>query len=226
MFGLLPFRCRACSERFYRNWKIVPPPPTLPGIAPAVPPVMSASVPSPATQNYHSVEVDPAESAPESLNVRASKPLAGFFEAWQARKWSLTVLPYWSKSFAVLLLLHYLVGTLEFRPLGKEAMWVNLLSLVTVVGTVLVFIDLYRARRASSEAVGATVGLVLRWEGLFLAAELVFGCFFGPGVRGLNSAIALFREQSPWIWMTYAELPLAGAIGCFAYLFHRKRLEA
>ena len=204
LFGLHTFRCKACSKRFLRRWNISPKSLAQTAIAPAAPPIKNTSVPAPAIDSYPSLKVYTPESGSESLKAHASNPPRGFFKAAKPS--------------------HFLVGVLE-SPLGKEAMWVNLLSLDTLVGALLVFIDLSRARRTSSKAVGATVALVLGWAGLFFASELVCGFLLGPGAHGLRSDIALYREQSPWIWMMYTLLPVSGTIGCSAYLFYRNRLR-
>jgi hypothetical protein len=228
LFGLHPFRCQACSERFHRSWKIAPEILGHSVMARTDVPIKYASLahpgpgPVPAIRGYTSVKVE-ALKAPASAPAR---DLSAAEEPARRRTWSWAGLPYTYKSFAILVMLHFVVGALEFSALGRAAMWVNLLTLVTLVGALLVFIDLYRVRRDYTEAAGGAAGLVLRWEGLFLALELGYGFFFGPGKFGPASAIALFREQAPWIWMTYAVLPIAGALGCSAYMLYYNQHEA
>jgi hypothetical protein len=239
LLGLHPFRCQACSERFHRRWKISPeslghgaiartdvsiphaPITVLPRSIPVLPRPVAA------IGSYPSLKVDIPASGSAFLTAHApAREISDAEEATRPRNRSSSVWPYTFKSFAVLLLLHFLVGGLEFAPLGRAAMWVNLLSLVTLSGALMVFIDLYRGGRDYSEAAGSAAALVLRWEALFLALELVFGFLLGPGGPGVSSLIALFREQAPWIWMTYAVLPMAGALGCSAYLLYCNRREA
>jgi hypothetical protein len=249
-FGLQPFRCKKCSKRFHRRWDISAKSLTLTAIAAAAPHIENTPLPVPVIDFYPSLEVDTPEigseslkvdapeagsespevdareSGSESLNADASDPVEEFPEAEKPSRLryltSFTV-PYWFKSFVALLLLHFIVGALEFQSLGKAAMWVNLLTLVTLIGALLVFFDLYRTRCAPSKAVGATAALVLRWVVLFFATELVYGVLLGPGGYGFRSYIELYREQSPWIWMTYAMMPVSGIMGCSAYLFYRGR---
>lgn len=182
----------------------------------------------PAIGSYSSLKVDTSESGSKPRKSHASKSRKRFFKAKKPsslRSSKSFAVAYWFKSFAALLLLHFLVGTLEFEPLGKEATWVNLLSLVTLVGALFVFIDLYREKRTSAQAVGVTVALVLRWAASLFATEFVYGYFLGPGDYGLRADLALCRDQSPWIWITYAVLPVSGTIGCSAYLFYRSQRQ-
>jgi hypothetical protein len=228
LFSLRPFRCKKCSKRFHSRWDISPQSLAQIANAPPAPRIRNTSVLTPAINSNLSLKVYTPEAGSESLDGHASNPSNEFSEAekpsWPQRRTSFTI-PYSFKSFGGLLLIHFIVGRTEFPTLGKAAMWVNLLSLVTLVGALLVFIDLYQTRRASSKAVGATVALVVQWASLFFATEFVYGFLLGPGVHGLRSDMALYREQSPWIWMTYAILPVSGTIGCSAYLFYRNRRQ-
>ena len=217
LLGLRSFRCRACSSRFRQKWTLSPEPKgeqvLVPGALPGVASIASAAP---------LLDRDDPKPAARSLNALTSGFVTRLVRALPHRL-SVHALPYPVKSFVVLLLLHFLVGALEYEPLGKVAMWVNLLSLVTVVGALLAFFNLDRARHASNKAVSSTVALVLCWEGLFLASELIYGFAFGPGPHGLKSDLALYREQSPWLWITYAVLPVSGALGCSAYLLLQSR---
>jgi hypothetical protein len=128
-------------------------------------------------------------------------------------------------SFGGLLVVHFLVGSLEFEPLGAAAMWVNLLSLVTLISAMLVYVYLCRALRSASGAAATAAALVMGWWALFFGSEVVLGWFVVPGIHGFAGDVALFRAQAPWIWMTYPVLLVAGVAGCVTFLIRGNRHE-
>jgi hypothetical protein len=122
------------------------------------------------------------------------------------------------RSFAVLLLLDIIVGRTEYPLLGQSAMWVNLTTLVAVVGGILVYLNLRQARIDVARSVSFTVALVLSWAGLTLVSDGLIGVVIVPSISNLPPNWGFFQQQSPWIWLYCAALPLAGLGGCWAYL--------
>jgi hypothetical protein len=120
-------------------------------------------------------------------------------------------------SFAVLLLLDYIIGTTEYQSLGQSAMWVNLMTLVAVVGGILIYISLRQARIGAAGSVSFTAALVLSWVAMTIICDALIGVVLLPSKANLPLNWGFFHQQSPWIWLYCAVLPLAGLGGCVAY---------
>ena len=198
-----------------------------------------ARKPPPLPENYRAATKD--STAEFSMVVRPSNSLKGFVEAWvpfgrpvaargmaeKPRGWTFAGIPYFLKGYAVLVVVHFTVGILEFQRLGIAAMWFNLDSLVFVVASILIGIGLNLARASSApEAVTMTAALVARWCLCFLVCEVGLSFFVVPDARGFHASRLFFHAQSPWIWSTYGVLPAAGILGCGGYLFLRSRLKS
>ena len=221
LFGMHPLRCKECFKRFHRRWNIPAQTLTQMVMAPAVPVLRNdaVAVAPPSLSTPPAFPVGLARVIPPpKVEAKVKVPARRSADVSPALLYSLL-------SFGVLLLLHFVVGAMEYSTLGKAAMWVNLLSLLTVTGGLLVFIHLERTRCVSFAALGVTVVLVLRWLCLFFVTEFVYGFLLGPGGNGVQASLALYREQFPWMWGTYAVLPVSGVLGCSAYLLFRNRTQ-
>jgi hypothetical protein len=121
-------------------------------------------------------------------------------------------------SFAVLLLLDIIVGTTEYRFLGKSAMWMNSITLAAVVGGIQVYMILRQARIDAAGSISFTSALVLSWACMTIVSDALIGIVLVPSMHRLPPNWGFFQQQSPWIWLYCAVLPLAGLGGCLAYL--------
>lgn len=120
-------------------------------------------------------------------------------------------------SFAVLLVLNYIIGTAEYQPLGQSAMWVNLMTLAPVVGGILTYMNLRQAKIGAAGSVSFTAVLVLSWIAMTVSCDALIGVVLLPSMANLPLNWGFFHQQSPWIWLYCAVLPLAGVGGCLAY---------
>jgi len=121
------------------------------------------------------------------------------------------------RTFAVLLLLDITVGNTEYQALGQPAMWVNLMTLVAVVGGILTYINLRQARIGAAGSVSFTATLVLSWIAMTVICDALIGVVLVPSIANLPFNWGFFHQQSPWIWLYCAVLLLAGLGGCAAY---------
>jgi hypothetical protein len=120
-------------------------------------------------------------------------------------------------SFAVLLLLDITIGNTEYQSLGQSAMWVNLMTLAAVVGGILTYINLRQARIGAAGSVSFTTVLVLSWIAMTVICDALIGVVLVPSIANLPLNWGFFHQQSPWIWLYCAVLPLAGLGGCVVY---------
>jgi len=161
--------------------------------------------------------------------------LARWFEAlrdWLSRMSShplivsiLSSRSYPLKSYALLAATYFLIGRLEFMALGQDGMWVNMLTVAALIEALLVYINLQRVSRTTTEAILESVALIFWWECLSILGEGTAGLFSQPGSFGVRAVAHLFKEQSPYIWWTFAILPISGLVGCSAFLFLQWRTK-
>jgi hypothetical protein len=117
----------------------------------------------------------------------------------------------------VLLLLDITIGNTEYQSLGQTAMWVNLMTLAAVVGGILTYINLRQARIGAAGSVSFTTVLVLSWIAMTVICDALIGVVLVPSIANLPLNWGFFHQQSPWIWLYCAVLPLAGLGGCVVY---------
>jgi hypothetical protein len=184
-------------------------------------PEADASLPSPIAEDAAERKPSFDYAAAARQAYRRAAGVASRLGAGVERYWTTRVGPslrFCLVSFSGLVVVHFLVGSLEFQPLGAAAMWVNLLSLVTLISAMLVYVYLCRALRSTSGAVATAAALVMGWSALFFGSEVVIGWFVVPGIHGFAGDVAFFHAQAPWIWMTYPVLLVSGVAGCVVYL--------
>jgi len=122
-----------------------------------------------------------------------------------------------ARSFGFLLLLDYVVGRTEYTSLGQPAMWVNLMTLASVVAGILVYLNLRQARIGTAGSVLFTAILVSSWVGMTIIGDAMIGMVIDPLTTGHSLNLGFFKQQSPWIWIYLGVLPLSGFGGCLAY---------
>jgi hypothetical protein len=92
-----------------------------------------------------------------------------------------------------------------------------------VVSALLMYWYLVKMRISSEDSLVETCYLVLAWVLLSFCLDAVTYIFIIPKVSHAASNWTFFRDQSPWIWLSYAVLLVSAYAGHF---LHVRRLTA
>jgi hypothetical protein len=126
-------------------------------------------------------------------------------------------------TFAAMYLLATIVGFASYFLLSVRVMWICVFTLMPIVSAALIYVYLERLAFSRQSTFRETAILVSVWIGLSFSLDAVTYIVVIPVTshRALNWTF--FRDQSPWIWLSYAILSLSAYAGRWAYL---KRLDA
>jgi len=126
-------------------------------------------------------------------------------------------------SFAIMYLIATIVGFASYLLINPLAMWISVFTLMPIVSALLMYWYLVRMRISRQASPCKVFYLVLAWIALSFGLDAATYIFIIPSVSHTASNWTFFRDQSPWIWLSYAVLLISAIIGRKLYL---RRLNA
>ena len=142
------------------------------------------------------------------------KPRRGFWTGDQGR-WTL-------RGCAVLIAFRLIIGFCESSLVGMRAMWVNLLTVEALLGTVIVYLYLRHASPDNAVALRSVIQMTASWLALYLVVDAGILMVFLPLKNGTPISLSAFNV--PWLWISYAMLPLAGLLGYSGYTWSSEQV--
>jgi len=126
-------------------------------------------------------------------------------------------------TFAAMYLVATLVGFAAYLLISPVAMWIYVFTLMPVVSALLMSWYLVKMRISRQASLIETVYLALAWIGLSFGLDAATYIFIIPAVSHSAPSWTFFRDQSPWIWLSYAVLIVCAYAG---HRLHLRRLHA
>jgi hypothetical protein len=125
-------------------------------------------------------------------------------------------------TFAAMYLLATIVGFATYFLMSVRVMWICVFTFMPIVCAGLIYAYLQRLAVSRYATFREASILVAVWIGLSFCLDAITYIVVIPMTshRALNWTF--FRDQSPWIWLSYAVLLLSAYAGRWAYL---KRLD-
>lgn len=126
-------------------------------------------------------------------------------------------------SFAVMYFIATALGFATYLLLSPLAMWVSVFTLMPVVSAWIIYCYLRRMRFTPQTSMAESVKLLVVWICLSFSFDALGYIVVLPATMHTSPNWNFFRDQAPWIWLSYAVLLLSGYAGRWAYL---KRVNA
>jgi hypothetical protein len=114
-----------------------------------------------------------------------------------------------------------IVGFATYLLISPAAMWICVFTLMPIVSALLMYWYLVRISRQASLI--ESFYLVLAWIGLSFGLDAATYIFIIPAVNRSAPNWTFFRDQYPWIWLSYAVLLVCAYAG---HKLHLRRLRA
>jgi hypothetical protein len=121
-------------------------------------------------------------------------------------------------SFASMYLVATIVGFTTYLLISPAAMWISVFTLMPAVSAWLVYRYLRKMRFTPETSLVESANLLLGWICLSFAFDALGYVLVIPAINHRSPNWTFFRDQSPWIWLSYAVLLFSGYIGRWAYL--------
>jgi hypothetical protein len=122
-------------------------------------------------------------------------------------------------TFAIMYLIATIIGFATYLLINPAAMWISVFTLMPIVNALLMYWYLVRMRISRQASLTEVLYLVLAWIALSFGLDAATYIFIIPALNHTASNWAFFRDQSPWIWLSYAVLLVS------AYIGHRLNLR-
>ena len=126
-------------------------------------------------------------------------------------------------TFAAMYFVATIAGFATYLLISPVAMWICVFTLMQVVSALLMYWYLVKMRISRQASLIETFYLVLAWIGLSFGLDAVTSIFIIPAVSHAAPNWTFFRDQSPWIWLSYAVLLVCAYAG---HRLHLRRLDA
>jgi hypothetical protein len=111
-----------------------------------------------------------------------------------------------------------IVGFATYLLLSPTAMWISVFTLMPVVSAVLMYGYLRKMQFDRKASLVESWRLLLVWIGLSFSLDALTYILIIPSVNHTTRNWTFFRDQSPWIWLSYAVLLISMYAGRWAYL--------
>ena len=121
-------------------------------------------------------------------------------------------------TFATMYFVATIVGFATYLLLSPTAMWISVFTLMPVVSAVLMYGYLRKMQFDRKASLVESWRLLLVWIGLSFSLDALTYILIIPSVNHTTSNWTFFRDQSPWIWLSYAVLLISMYAGRWAYL--------
>ena len=120
--------------------------------------------------------------------------------------------------FATMYFVATIVGFATYLLLSPTAMWISVFTLMPVVSAVLMYVYLRKMQFDRKASLVESWRLLLVWIGLSFSLDALTYILVIPSVNHTTPNWTFFRDQSPWIWLSYAVLLISMYAGRWAYL--------
>jgi hypothetical protein len=121
-------------------------------------------------------------------------------------------------TFATMYFVATIVGFATYLLLSPTAMWISVFTLMPVVSAVLMYVYLRKMQFDRKASLVESWRLLLVWIGLSFSLDALTYILVIPSVNHTTPNWTFFRDQSPWIWLSYAVLLISMYAGRWAYL--------
>ncbi len=121
-------------------------------------------------------------------------------------------------SFAIMYAIATILGFATYVFISPTAMWVSVFTLMPAISAWLIYRYLRRMRFTYEASMAESAKLVGAWICLSFALDALSYIAVIPSLMHTSPNWTFFRDQSPWIWLSYAVLLLSGYTGRRAYL--------
>jgi hypothetical protein len=121
-------------------------------------------------------------------------------------------------SFAAMYLVATIVGFATYLLISPAAMWISVFTLMPAVSAWLIYLYLRKMRFTPEASLAESANLLLVWICLSFAFDALSYILIIPATNHTSPNWTFFRDQSPWIWLSYAVLLLSGYVGRWFYL--------
>jgi|SRR5450631_248939 len=121
-------------------------------------------------------------------------------------------------TFAVMYIVATIVGFATYLLISVTAMWISVFTLMPGVSAVLMYGYLRKMRFDRKASLGESWRLLLIWIGLSFSLDALTYILIIPSVNHTAPHWTFFRDQSPWIWLSYAVLLISMYADRWAYL--------
>lgn len=121
-------------------------------------------------------------------------------------------------TFATMYFVATIVGFATYLLLSSTAMWISVFTLMPVVSAVLMYGYLRKMQFERKASLVESWRLLLVWIGLSFSLDALTYILIIPSVNHTTPNWTFFRDQSPWIWLSYAVLLISMYAGRWAYL--------
>ena len=116
----------------------------------------------------------------------------------------------------------YLVATMlgfaTYLLLNPFAMWVTVFTLMPMISAALIYGYLRKMKFSREATLPETVRLLITWIALSFGFDAVTYIVAVPAISHTPANWTFFRDQSPWIWLSYAVLAFSAWVGGRIYL--------
>jgi hypothetical protein len=129
-------------------------------------------------------------------------------------------------AFGLMYLAATTLGFASYLIFSPRIMWLCVFLLMPVVAALLVWWYLDRVSCPSEDTFMETLKLVGAWMILSFALDAVTYVFLIPRLQHRPAAWMFFKDQSPWIWLSYAVLLASGLGGRKIFLYLESKISA
>jgi hypothetical protein len=121
-------------------------------------------------------------------------------------------------TFATMYFVATIVGFATYLLLSPTAMWISVFTLMPIVSAVLMYGYLRKMQFDRKASLVESWRLLLVWIGLSFSLDALTYILIIPSVNHTTRNWTFFRDQSPWIWLSYSVLLISMYAGRWAYL--------
>jgi len=121
-------------------------------------------------------------------------------------------------TFVAMYVVATIVGFGTYLLVSPLAMWISVFTLMPMVSAFLVWWYLARMQVDAQAVSRESLLLVGTWIALSFGLDAVVYILIVPGVSHGSPNWRFFMDQSPWIWLSYSALVVAGYAGRWTYL--------
>lgn len=134
-------------------------------------------------------------------------------------KWNLA-------AFLIMYLVATCLGFATYLQLGPVAMWISVFTIMPVISALLICWFLVKIRCAPGRSLREMLVLVVIWIALSFGFDAITYVLIIPSLTHASANWTFFVDQSPWIWLSYAVLFIAGYAGRWLYLRRYSRMSS
>ena len=105
--------------------------------------------------------------------------------------------------FLTMYIIATVLGCLSYLLIGPVAMWLSVFTVMPAISAALVYIYLEKMKFISEAVLRESMYLAAVWIGLSFGFDALTYIVIIPAVIHTSANWTFFRDQSPWIWLSY-----------------------